>query len=178
MKFVKGDAIAGLLITTINIVAGIAVGVAYHGMSAGEAANRFSVLSVGDAMVSQIPSLLLSVAAGVMITRVADERSHKPRSLGEEIGRQLGSSSRALYFAALLLLGFALVPGFPVVLFLLLSAILAFIAYKLNDRQPQQGPAQDGLQAMQRSGAKADTPAIMTRAPQFACPIGVRVAPT
>ncbi|MBN3834758.1 type III secretion system export apparatus subunit SctV [Burkholderia sp. Ac-20344] len=177
MKFVKGDAIAGLMITTINIVAGIAVGVAYHGMSAGEAANRFSVLSVGDAMVSQIPSLLLSVAAGVMITRVADERSHKPRSLGEEIGRQLGSSSRALYFAALLLLGFALVPGFPVVLFLLLSAILAFIAYKLNDRQPQHGPAQDGLQAMQRSGAKADTPSIMTRAPQFACPIGVRVAP-
>ncbi|WP_175717217.1 type III secretion system export apparatus subunit SctV [Burkholderia anthina] len=177
MKFVKGDAIAGLLITTINIVAGIAVGVAYHGMTAGEAANRFSVLSVGDAMVSQIPSLLLSVAAGVMITRVADERHHKPRSLGEEIGRQLGSSSRALYFAALLLLGFALVPGFPVALFLLLSALLAFIAYKLNRKQPQQGPAQDGLQAMQRSGAKADTPAIMTRAPQFACPIGVRVAP-
>ena len=78
MKFVKGDAIAGLIITTINIVAGIAVGVAYHGMSAGEAANRFSVLSVGDAMVSQIPSLLLSVAAGVMITRVSDERRSKP----------------------------------------------------------------------------------------------------
>ncbi|WP_175891555.1 type III secretion system export apparatus subunit SctV [Burkholderia cepacia] len=177
MKFVKGDAIAGLLITTINIVAGIAVGVAYHGMSAGEAANRFSVLSVGDAMVSQIPSLLLSVAAGVMITRVSDERSHKPRSLGEEIGRQLGSSSRALYFAALLLLGFALVPGFPVVLFLLLSAILAFIAYKLNDRHPLHAPAQDGLQAMQRSGAKVNTPAIMTRAPHFTCPLAVRVAP-
>lgn len=176
MKFVKGDAIAGLLITTINIVAGIAVGVAYHGMSASDAANRFSVLSVGDAMVSQIPSLLLSVAAGVMITRVADERHQKPRSLGEEIGRQLGSSSRALYFAALLLLGFALVPGFPVMLFLLLSAILAFIAYKLNDRHPQQGPVSDGLQAMQRSGAKSDTSAIMASAPQFTCPIGVRVS--
>ncbi|WP_241294695.1 type III secretion system export apparatus subunit SctV [Burkholderia stabilis] len=177
MKFVKGDAIAGLLITTINIVAGIAVGVAYHGMTAAEAANRFSVLSVGDAMVSQIPSLLLSVAAGVMITRVADERHQKPRSLGEEIGRQLGSSSRALYFAALLLVGFALVPGFPVLLFLLLSATLAFAAHRLDRRQPQQGPAADGLQAMQRSGAKADAPSIMSRAPQFACPIGVRVAP-
>ncbi|KWN14690.1 hypersensitivity response secretion protein hrcV [Burkholderia territorii] len=177
MKFVKGDAIASLLITVVNIIAGVAVGVAYHGMSAGEAANRFSVLSVGDAMVSQIPSLLLSVAAGVMITRVADERHHKPSSLGEEIGRQLGSSSRALNFAALLLLGFALVPGFPVVLFLLLSAILAFIAYKLNGALSQKSSPAAGLQAMQRFGAKADTPAIITRAPQFACPIGVRVAP-
>lgn len=113
MKFVKGDAIAGLIITMINIVAGIAVGVAYHGMSAGDAANRFSVLSVGDAMVSQIPSLLLSVAAGVMITRVTDERAPKRRSLGDEISHQLGSSARALYFAAFLLLGFAAVPGFP-----------------------------------------------------------------
>lgn len=94
MKFVKGDAIAGLIITMINIVAGIAVGVAYHGMSAGDAANRFSVLSVGDAMVSQIPSLLLSVAAGVMITRVTDERAPKRRSLGDEISHQLGSKAR------------------------------------------------------------------------------------
>jgi type III secretion protein V len=156
MKFVKGDAVAGLIITMINIVAGIAVGVAYHGMSAGDAANRFSILSVGDAMVSQIPSLLLSVAAGVMITRVADERQTKQGSLGDEIGRQLGSSSRALYFAAVLLLGFAAVPGFPAALFVLLSGTLAF---------------------MQRSGSKIDVPAILARAPQFTCPLGVRIAP-
>ncbi|SOE96844.1 type III secretion protein V [Burkholderia sp. D7] len=178
MKFVKGDAVAGLIITTINIVAGIAIGVAYHGMSAAEAANRFSVLSVGDAMVSQIPSLLLSVAAGVMITRVSDERQSKPRSLGDEIGRQLSSSSRALYFAALLLLAFAAVPGFPAALFVLLSAILAFAAYRLNKKTPRQETHErESLNAMQRSGSKVEVAAILARAPQFTCALGVRISP-
>ncbi|OAJ61460.1 EscV/YscV/HrcV family type III secretion system export apparatus protein [Paraburkholderia ginsengiterrae] len=178
MKFVKGDAIAGLIITMINIVAGIAVGVAYHDMSAGESANRFSVLSVGDAMVSQIPSLLLSVAAGVMITRVADERDAKPLSLGDEIGRQLSTSHRALYFASLLLLGFAAVPGFPTALFLLLSGTLAFCGYRLSTRAPASSThASEAVNAMQRSGAKIDVPAILMRPPQFACPLGVRISP-
>jgi type III secretion protein V len=178
MKFVKGDAVAGLIITLINIIAGIAVGIAYHDMSAGEAANRFSILSVGDAMVSQIPSLLLSVAAGVMITRVSDERDARPLSLGDEIGRQLSASARALYFASLLLLGFAAVPGFPSMLFLLLAAILAFSGYRLGKRQPAAtSHAGEAVSAMQRAGSKADTPAILTRAPQFACPLGVRISP-
>ena len=74
MKFVKGDAIAGLIITMVDILAGIVVGVLYHGMTAGEASTRFAVLSIGDAMVSQVPSLFICVAAGVLITRVADEQ--------------------------------------------------------------------------------------------------------
>ncbi|MBW9102110.1 type III secretion system export apparatus subunit SctV [Paraburkholderia phenoliruptrix] len=178
MKFVKGDAVAGLIITLINIIAGIAVGVAYHEMSAGEAANRFSILSVGDAMVSQIPSLLLSVAAGVMITRVSDERDARPLSLGDEIGRQLSASARALYFASLLLLGFAAVPGFPSALFLLLAAILAFCGYRLGKSKPAATThAGEAVNAMQRAGSKAETPAILTRAPQFTCPLGVRISP-
>lgn len=178
MKFVKGDAIAGLIITAINIVAGIAVGVAYHDMSAGDAANRFSILSVGDAMVSQIPSLLLSVAAGVMITRVGDEGESKPLSLGDEIGKQLTTSARALYFASLLLLGFAAVPGFPSGLFLLLAATLAFCGYRLGKREPAaETHASEAVTAMQRAGSKIDVPAILTRAPQFACPVGVRISP-
>ncbi|MCR1769226.1 type III secretion system export apparatus subunit SctV [Burkholderia glumae] len=181
MKFVKGDAIAGLIITMINILAGIAVGVAYHGMSAGDAANRFSVLSVGDAMVSQIPSLLLSVAAGVMITRVADERQAKQRSLGDEIGHQLGSSSRALFFAAVLLLGFAIVPGFPSLLFVLLAAALSFAGYRLSVRKPSSRDSEHGgaetLASMQRVGAKTEVPPILPRAPQFACAVGVRISP-
>jgi type III secretion protein V len=177
MKFVKGDAIAGLMITMINIVAGIAVGVAYHGMSAGEAANRFSVLSVGDAMVSQIPSLLISVAAGVMITRV-DEGGDTNASLGEDIKRQFTSSSRALYFAAVLLLGFAAVPGFPAPLFLLLAGTLGFTGYRLQ--KTQGGPAKRAgkpVSALQRAGAKGDAPSILPRPPQFTCPLGVRLAP-
>ncbi|WP_246793432.1 type III secretion system export apparatus subunit SctV [Burkholderia perseverans] len=181
MKFVKGDAIAGLIITMINILAGIAVGVAYHGMSAGDAANRFSVLSVGDAMVSQIPSLLLSVAAGVMITRVADERQTKQRSLGDEIGHQLGSSARALFFAAVLLLGFAIVPGFPSLLFVLLAAALSFAGYRLSVKKPSSRDSEHGgaetLASMQRVGAKTEVPPILPRAPQFACAVGVRISP-
>jgi type III secretion protein V len=178
MKFVKGDAIAGLIITMVNIVAGIAIGVAYHGMTAGEAANRFSILSIGDAMVSQIPSLLLSVAAGVMITRVSDDRDAKPQSLGNEIGKQLSASSRALYFAALLLVGFAAVPGFPTALFLLLSATLAFCGYRLSKNEPSAAShSSEPVTAMQRAGAKVDVPAILTRPPQFACPLGVRISP-
>ncbi|MBP0633591.1 MULTISPECIES: type III secretion system export apparatus subunit SctV [unclassified Cupriavidus] len=178
MKFVKGDAVAGLIITLINIIAGIAVGVSYHGMTAGEAANRFSVLSVGDAMVSQIPSLLLSVAAGVMITRVSDERDARPLSLGDEIGQQLSVSARALYFASLLLLGFAAVPGFPTALFVLLAAILASCGYRLGRHKPAVITHAGGaVNAMQRVGSKAGTPAILTRAPQFTCPVGVRMSP-
>jgi type III secretion protein V len=179
MKFVKGDAIAGLIITVVNIVAGIAVGVSYHGMSAADAANRFSVLSVGDAMVSQIPSLLLSVAAGVMITRVTDEGSVKPASLGDEIGKQLTSNANALFFAAALLIGFAVVPGFPTTLFLLLAGALAFAGYKLKQTTPG-GSRESGtapVDAMQRSGSKTDTPAIQQRAPNFSCALGVRLAP-
>ncbi|QGZ65823.1 type III secretion system export apparatus subunit SctV [Paraburkholderia acidisoli] len=178
MKFVKGDAIAGLIITVVNIVAGLAVGVAYHGMTAGEAANRFSILSIGDAMVSQIPSLLLSVAAGVMITRVADERDDKHLSLGAEIGRQLTGNPRALVFASLMLLAFAAVPGFPWPLFLLLSGALGFTAYRLSKRKPNSGaPVSESLQSMQRAGAKTGAPAILPHAPAFAAPLGVRLAP-
>lgn len=177
MKFVKGDAVAGLMITMVNIFAGIAVGVAYHGMSAGEAANRFSILSVGDAMVSQIPSLLISVAAGVMITRVDDGTDQTGRSLGVDITRQLGSSSRALYFAAVLLLGFAAVPGFPAALFLLLAGVLCFTGYRLDKKRG--GHSTDNgmpVAAMLRAGAKGDGPSILSRPPKFAAPVGVRLA--
>jgi type III secretion protein V len=177
MKFVKGDAIAGLVITMVNIVAGIAVGVAYHGMTAGEAANRFSILSIGDAMVSQIASLLISVAAGVMITRVSDEHEKGGKSLGEEIGDQLSGNSRALFVAALLLLGFAAVPGFPAPLFMLLSGLLGFAGYQLQRRKnATEGESKGSAAALQRAGAKTESPAILAKAPQFACPLGVRVS--
>ncbi|UIF88542.1 type III secretion system export apparatus subunit SctV [Cupriavidus sp. UYPR2.512] len=177
MKFVKGDAVAGLIITLINITAGIGVGMAYFEMSVGQAANRFSILSVGDAMVSQIPSLLLSVAAGVVITRVSDERDARPLSLGEEIGRQLSASARPLFFASLLLLGFAVVPGFPTSLFLLIAGIVALCGYRLGKGTPEATThAGETVNAMQRAGSKVETPAILTRAPQFTCPLGVRIS--
>ncbi|WP_018606691.1 type III secretion system export apparatus subunit SctV [Uliginosibacterium gangwonense] len=178
MKFVKGDAIAGLVITVVNILAGIVVGISYHGMTAGEAANRFSVLSVGDAMVSQIPSLLISVAAGIIITRVSDEHQKKPASLGFEIGKQLVGNSRALFAASALLIGFALVPGFPSTLFVLLASIIGFAAFQV--RRTRRGKAEAAAQeipALQREGAKGDIPGINENAPAFASPLAVRMAP-
>ncbi|WP_198117369.1 FHIPEP family type III secretion protein [Massilia rhizosphaerae] len=177
MKFVKGDAIAGLVITMVNIVAGIVIGVTYHSMSAADAANRFAVLSVGDAMVSQIPSLLISVAAGVLITRVSDEHS-KPRSLGTEIVKQLGTNARALYSAAAMLVGFALVPGFPWPMFILLAVAL-FVGARLmgkqvHDQQPAAGPE---LSALRAEGAKGQAPTIAAQAPAFSAPLSVRLSP-
>ncbi|WP_175872467.1 type III secretion system export apparatus subunit SctV [Burkholderia sp. BCC0397] len=179
MKFVKGDAIAGLIITLVNMTAGIAVGVAYHDMTAGDAANRFSILSIGDAMVSQIPSLLIAVAAGVMITRVSDESAKQGSSLGEDMLRQLGGNARAMWFASVLLLGFAMVPGFPWELFLLLSALLAFAGYRLGRRGDGTSSAAPGktVSALQRAGSKGDAPTILRHAPQFTSALGVRLAP-
>jgi len=177
MKFVKGDAIAGLVITMVNILAGIVIGVTYHGMSAGEAANRFSVLSIGDAMVSQIPSLLISVAAGVLITRVADDDS-KPRSLGTEIIEQLSGNARALFSAAALLCGFALVPGFPSALFVVLAAALAAGGFTLVRKQRKaETPAGPELPALTREGSKESAPTIAKRAPAFAVPLAIRFSP-
>ena len=177
MKFVKGDAIAGLVITLVNIVAGIVIGVTYHSMSAADAADRFAVLSVGDAMVSQIPSLLISVAAGVLITRVSDEHS-KPRSLGTEIVKQLGTNARALYSAAAMLLGFALVPGFPWPMFVLLAVALfagaRLMGKQVHDQQPATGPE---LSALRADGAKGQAPSIAAQAPAFSAPLSLRLSP-
>ncbi|KVU59676.1 hypersensitivity response secretion protein hrcV [Burkholderia ubonensis] len=177
MKFVKGDAIAGLVITLVNIVAGIAVGITYHDMSAGEAADRFAILSIGDAMVSQIPSLLLSVAAGVMTTRVSDERESKPTSLGAQIGHQLSGNSRALAVSGAMILGFAAVPGFPSLMFICLAIILFICSRHLAK---QGGSAQSGVSgtahSTQRAGPNVEIRAIQPRAPQFTCPVGVRVS--
>jgi type III secretion protein V len=175
MKFVKGDAIAALLITAINIFGGIVIGVLFHNMTAGEAANRFVILSIGDAMVSQIPSLLISVAAGVLITRVADDQS-TPRNLGDEITSQLSSNPRALYMAAGLLCGFSLVPGFPWYAFLGIAISLILLARVLTKRDAKRAGG-GALASLQREGATGDAPLIEKKASAFSCPLAVTLAP-
>jgi len=177
MKFVKGDAIAGLVITLVNILAGIVIGITYHGMTAGDAANRFAVLSIGDAMVSQIPSLLISVAAGVMITRVSDDdHGAKPSSLGKEIVRQLSTSARAMFTASALLAGFALVPGFPSFLFVALAGVVFGFGYTLRKRLNTSSTVDsEALPALLREGSKDKAPTIADKAPSFTAPLGVRL---
>jgi type III secretion protein V len=131
MKFVKGDAIAGLIIIFVNLIGGIAVGTLQHGMTMGQAVQVFSLLTVGDGLVSQIPALFVSITAGTVVTRVTSEASD---TLGNEIGAQLIADPRALGYAAGVTLLLGLVPGFPFAIFLFLAALLGGIALMLARR--------------------------------------------
>jgi type III secretion protein V len=145
LKFVKGDAIAGVAIVLVNVVGGLAAG-ALRGMPLAAAARRYALLAIGDGLVSQIPALLLAVAAGVAVTRVASEE--EGTSLGGEIGRQLGAEPRALWAVAALLGGLALAPGLPALPFLVLGGGAAAAARALSGRagraarqeEPEAGP--------------------------------------
>ncbi|HEY1813979.1 MAG TPA: flagellar biosynthesis protein FlhA [Kofleriaceae bacterium] len=122
MRFVKGDAIAAIAIVVINLVGGLVVGIAMKGMTAGQAAHTYSLLSIGGGLVAQIPSLLVAVASGLLVTRVA---SAGDRPLGDDLGGQLASSPRVLGGVAILLALLSVMPGLPVGPFLVLAAIAA-----------------------------------------------------
>src|SRR5207248_1318 len=120
MRFVKGDAIAAIVIVVVNLVGGLVIGVGSRGMTVGDAMRTYSLLSIGAGLVAQIPSLLVAVASGLLVTRVA---SAGDRELGEDLGAQLAGSPRALGGAAVLLVGLAIVPGLPAAPVLVLGAI-------------------------------------------------------
>ncbi|VVD75125.1 Secretion system apparatus protein SsaV [Pandoraea morbifera] len=132
MKFVKGDAIAGLVIIVVNLLGGIGVGVFMRGMSAGDAAAIYAILSIGDGLVSQIPALLISVTAGIIVTRVPGE--HR-RNLARELTDQLAAQPRSLTLAAVVMLLFGLIPGFPMHYFLMLAALAGGGAWWVGRRQ-------------------------------------------
>lgn len=133
MKFVKGDSIAGLIITAINIVAGVIIGTTMLDMSTNEALQVFAILTVGDGLVSQIPALLISVTAGLVVTRVASEE--EDNHLGRDISMQLLAQPRAFVIACALLALFGLVPGLPMLPFFLMSGVTGALAYGLNRTQ-------------------------------------------
>jgi len=128
MKFIKGDAIAGLIIMLLNLVVGILVGILYRDMEFGTASRTYSVLSIGDALVSQIPSLLIAVTAGFVATRVGSP-SGRGETLGAAIMNQLLGQPRALLVAATLIVALALIPGFPLVYFLIIGSALMVLRY-------------------------------------------------
>jgi type III secretion protein V len=121
MKFVKGDAIAGIIIIFVNIIGGMTIGTLQRGMTSGEALEVYAILTIGDGLVSQIPALFISITAGFIVTRVASEDNE---NLGEDIGNQIMNEPKALLIAAAILVGFALVPGFPTLVFLGLAALI------------------------------------------------------
>ena len=126
MKFVKGDAIAGIVIIIINLLGGLAVGVLQHGMPLGEATHTYSILTIGDGLVSQIPAILATIAAGLVVTRTTGEEDD--RHLGEAIGRQVSGQPRVVLITGLLALLMTLVPGFPKLVFLVLGVALLTLA--------------------------------------------------
>jgi len=129
MKFVKGDAIAGLIIIIVNILGGIAIGSFQRGMEIGEATQVYSVLTVGDGLVAQIPALFVSITAGIIVSRVTvDEDSN----LGTDIGRQLLGQPNALLVASAVLTLMGFIPGFPTIIFLFLGAMLGFTGFMLR----------------------------------------------
>ncbi len=139
-KFVKGDAIAGIMIILIDIVGGLAVGMVQRGMSWGDAAHRYTLLTVGDGIVTQIPSLVIAVATGIIITRAASDDQ-----LGTEIGKQVLSNSRTLLIVSLALAALLFLPGlpaWPVLLVLLGVAALTFFSARIQPEQeaPAEAP--------------------------------------
>jgi flagellar biosynthesis protein FlhA len=129
-KFVRGDAIAGLIILAVNIFGGIVIGVTRHGMALSSAADIYTKLSVGDGLVSQIPALIVSLAAGLLVSKGGTRGSAE-----QNILRQLGKYPRALFVSSLLMFLLALTPGLPMAPFALLGAAMAFIAYAIPNQE-------------------------------------------
>src|SRR5918997_1403246 len=127
-KFVKGDAIAAILITLINLIGGIIVGVAQQGMPFSEAVQHFSLLTVGDGLTAQIPALLISVATGILVTRSASKAD-----LGSDVADQILSQKKAPLVAGVVICGFALVPGLPKLPFLIIGGLFFMIGRALKD---------------------------------------------
>jgi len=139
MKFVKGDTIASLLIAGINLLGGMGTGMVQRGLSFKESVQTYSLLTIGDSLVNQIPALLVALTAGFIVTRVSDEK--KENSLGKDIGQQILSQPRALLTGAFLSLGMGFFPGFPLFFFGLLSAGLAWVAVTILKKIKQETSA-------------------------------------
>lgn len=145
-KFVRGDAMAGILILLITIVGGFIIGMAQHGLSAGDAANSYVLLAVGDALVAQIPGLLISVAAAMVISRVG-----KDNDTGKQIAAQMLATPRALAITAAILIMLGLIPNMPHTVFLLMGSLFGYGAWMVH-RKAQKKAAQP------ESGAAAEAP--------------------
>lgn len=179
MKFVKGDAIAGLVIIFVNILGGITVGMMQQGMSAGEAAEIYSILTIGDGLVSQIPALFISITAGIIVTRVAVDESS---NLGQDIGKQLLAQPNALLIAAGVVFVMGIIPGFPTVVFIMIGILLGMmglIMRRVNDHKfhetdevsliGSEVDEKDKLEALQNATAatnEAYTPVLLEIASQ------------
>ncbi|KWK77692.1 EscV/YscV/HrcV family type III secretion system export apparatus protein [Burkholderia ubonensis] len=148
MKFIKGDAIAGIIVIFVNLIGGISVGVIQHGMPISEALTTYTILSIGDGLVAQIPALLIAIGAGFVVTRV----SGSGNNLGASIVGELFSNPFVLVVTAVLALAIGLLPGFPLIVFLLIAVALGAL-YARKHWEKRGGAAQPGGIAGKVAGA-------------------------
>ncbi len=132
-KYVRGDAVAGILVTVINVVGGLLVGLLQHDLSFADALKNYTLLAIGDGLVAQIPSLVISTAAGIVVSRVASEQD-----IGTQVVGQLFAKPQVLYITAAIIGGMGLIPGMPNLVFLLLAGVLAGSAYMMT-RKAEEG---------------------------------------
>jgi flagellar biosynthesis protein FlhA len=131
-KFVRGDAIAAVIIILVNIIGGLTIGVLQNKMGLAQAAQTYTLLTVGEGLVAQVPALIVSTAAGIVVSRAASGSE-----LGHEIARQLAISPKIFATAAVVLLGFGLIPGLPHLAFLALGSLVGWLAYELAKQEPK-----------------------------------------
>ena len=152
-KFVKGDAMAAVIITGINLIGGIVVGVVQHHVGFGQATHTYSMLTVGDGLAAQIPALLISVATGILVTRSASEKD-----LGSDLANQILRQKKAPLVAGCVVCAFALVPGLPKLPFLFIGGIMAAIGWSVRNGMPDDIAAAAAAAALP-APTKADKPA-------------------
>lgn len=128
-KFVRGDAVAGIVIMLLNIVGGLIVGILQHNMEIGQAAKNYTLLTIGDGLVAQIPGLIISIAAGMVVTRVSDEND-----VGHQVMGQMFNNGKAVGITAGIVGFLGLIPGMPNLVFLLLSGSMGYLAWRMNQR--------------------------------------------
>lgn len=174
-RFNQRDSMATILITAINIIAGLLIGVFQQNIAIGEALRTYTVLTVGDGLVTTIPSLLVSVAGGIVLTRAASSSN----SLGAEIGTQIFGRPNTLWIAAGLLTVMALIPGLPKLPFLLMAAGLGYLAYRMLATAPvaENESAAPGKDAKAATGAQADNLAALLPIDDLSLEIGFQLIP-
>lgn len=143
-KFVRGDAVAGIVIMLLNVVGGLIVGVLQHNMGLADAAKNYTLLTIGDGLVAQIPGLIISIAAGMVVTRVSDDRD-----IGQQVMGQMFKNGRAIAITGLIIGVLGLIPGMPNMVFLMLASILGWLSWRM----------------MQKEKAIAETPVKVAQAP-------------
>ncbi|MFP5385143.1 MAG: flagellar biosynthesis protein FlhA [Bacteriovoracia bacterium] len=150
-KFVRGDAIAGILITAINIIGGIIVGVAQNDMTFADASRIFTLLTVGDGLIAQIPALIISTAAGIIATR-----NSSAEALGKQVNQEFSAHPKAFYITAGAITVFGLIPGFPGVPFFMIGSLIGFAGFRI-ERNKELAKTTAATNAVQETKSKTET---------------------